>query len=759
MANINANSGTFQVNTITANDQIQSSVTALGSGGFLVTWTSGNTNESDVYGQRYDSSGNRMGTEFRINSYTYNSKHSSSVTGLKNGGFVVTWTSSAQDGALSGVYGQRYDSSGSRSGNEIRINSYTINDQLDSSVTGLNDGGFVVTWSSAAQDGWGWGVYGQRYDSSGNRSGNEFRINSHTTTSQFASSVTGLNGGGFVVTWSSDGDDEDGETGICAQIYNARGGRVSREFNITPYSSYERTSSVTALGDGGFVVVWQAGYTIDDDDYGNYPFRGNIYGQRYSANGSRVGSKFRVNDSTPYNLGVPSVTALQDGGFAIAWSSAEAIPIPGEWDAEFYQYVNAQQYSANGSRVGNRFSTVLSPSLGYYSPRVGLSSSADGGFIVTWEGTNSGPDYSTEIYGKRFHADGNPYQDFSGTPGDDSWTGGDGDDIIAGGEGNDNLYGGSGNDILRGGAGNDSLSGGGGIDSACYDTATSAVTVNLNTTAAQITGGDGTDTLIGIENLLGSNFNDTLTGNGAANILDGKGGADTMIGGFGNDTYYVDDSGDIATETSTLPTEIDTVISSVTRILGNNLEKLTLSGSNAISGYGNVLANTLTGNNAANVLDGKGGNDILLGKLGNDILIGRDGDDTISGGGNSDYLFGRDGNDTLTGGRGADTFVFDCALNSATNRDIITDFSHANDTVRLDRTIFTKFATGTLLSTQFRASSTGNALDRNDFFLYNTSTGALLYDADGSGAGAAVRFATLANTPTNVSYNDFVVVA
>ncbi|MGR4975001.1 retention module-containing protein [Pseudomonas sp. LARHCG127] len=142
----------------------------------------------------------------------------------------------------------------------------------------------------------------------------------------------------------------------------------------------------------------------------------------------------------------------------------------------------------------------------------------------------------------------------TGTSGDDVLLAGNGDDVLNAGGGNDTLSAGSGNNTLQGGAGddvlysgagNDLLDGGSGHDTASYAHATSAVTVNLGLLAAQNTLGAGTDTLAGIENLVGSNFNDTLTGDGASNridgglghdVLNGAGGDDLLIGGQGNNT-------------------------------------------------------------------------------------------------------------------------------------------------------------------------------------------------------------------------------
>ncbi|MDT4801590.1 repeat domain protein [compost metagenome] len=121
--------------------------------------------------------------------------------------------------------------------------------------------------------------------------------------------------------------------------------------------------------------------------------------------------------------------------------------------------------------------------------------------------------------------------------GDTTLRGGSGEDVLMAGAGNDSLSGNSGNDLLVGGPGNDALSGGDGIDTAAYYDATSGVTVSLVPTTQQNTGGAGLDTLSGIENLLGSDFDDNLTGNGGDNLLAGNGGSDRLTGGAGADTF------------------------------------------------------------------------------------------------------------------------------------------------------------------------------------------------------------------------------
>ena len=273
--------------------------------------------------------------------------------------------------------------------------------------------------------------------------------------------------------------------------------------------------------------------------------------------------------------------------------------------------------------------------------------------------------------------------------------------------------------LLTSTAGNDVLTGTPSLnDSATYANATAGITVSLLINTQQNTIGAGRDTLADIENLVGSNFNDDLTGNAGHNVLTGRAGndilrgwsgADTMIGGLGNDTYLVENVGDIVTENLNQGT--DTVSSRLTYTLPANVEKLILTGTSAINGTGNGLANVITGNSAVNRLNGGSGNDTLDGGL---------------------------GNNRLTGGTGNDIFKF----TTKNHVDIIADYNVANDTMQLENSIFTALtATGTLPAGQFRIGA--QAVDANDFIIYNSTTGALLYDANGNGAGAAVQIATL----------------
>jgi phosphodiesterase/alkaline phosphatase D-like protein len=206
---------------------------------------------------------------------------------------------------------------------------------------------------------------------------------------------------------------------------------------------------------------------------------------------------------------------------------------------------------------------------------------------------------------------------------------------------------------------------------------------------------------------------------------------------------------------------------------------------------GTACKDELKGTDDADVILGAGAGDVLKGGCGNDYLDGGKGHDVVQGGGGDDHIFGRDahdrlnggdgndlidggrgqdrleggtgddvlsgglGKDRLTGGGGNDTFKFDEAL-SRSNVDLITDFSVADDTIWLDNAVFTALATtGPLAAGNFHVGAT--AFDADDFFVYNNETGALYYDADGSGADAQIKFATL-QTGLALTSGDFLVV-
>jgi Ca2+-binding RTX toxin-like protein len=224
-------------------------------------------------------------------------------------------------------------------------------------------------------------------------------------------------------------------------------------------------------------------------------------------------------------------------------------------------------------------------------------------------------------------------------------------------DGSYSISGQAGNDVIKGFNGDDYLSGDEGDDT--------------------ITGGNGDDQLIGGEG------NDSLDGGDGNDLLEGGTGVDTLNGGTGDDSYYIDNVGDLITgETSTSGT--DTVFSSISINLGANLENLNLIGEGNITGAGNSLNNFLVGNNKINILNGLAGDDVLYGLDGNDTLRGGEGNDYLDGDNNPAIADGDSeldrpvyvGADRLEGGIGNDTYVV-----NATGDTVVENSNEGTDTV------------------------------------------------------------------------------
>ena len=235
----------------------------------------------------------------------------------------------------------------------------------------------------------------------------------------------------------------------------------------------------------------------------------------------------------------------------------------------------------------------------------------------------------------------------TGTNGDNSLTASQGDDIIRAMDGNDVLDGWLGADKMFGGAGDDTYyvdnAGdrayeytGNGLDNGGTDTVHASVSFTLGNFVENLILDASSAPVNGYGNGLGNDItgNDdanVLKGYGGDDILDGGLGVDRMYGGAGNDTYYVDEASDRAYEYGGDGIDTggtDTVIASVSFVLGNFIEGLALAtGAGDINGYGNGLGNEIKGNEGANVLKGYGGNDVLIGGAGADKMFGGSGDD------------------------------------------------------------------------------------------------------------------------------------
>ena len=227
-----------------------------------------------VAGQRFDSAGAKVGSEFQANTYTTDQQYLPSVSSDPSGGFVVVWQSYDQDGDSDGVFGQRFDSTGTKDGGEFQVHTITTGYQSHPSVASTGSGGFVVAWEHYPDES-AYVVHGQRFDGTGAKVGGEFQLNT-STGKHFRPEVAADPSGNFVVAWErSYPGDARFSPGLFGQRFDSAGNKRGAEFQVNTYTTfYQDDPAVAADLSGNFVVVWES--------YQDGGFTG-VFGQRFSA--------------------------------------------------------------------------------------------------------------------------------------------------------------------------------------------------------------------------------------------------------------------------------------------------------------------------------------------------------------------------------------------------------------------------------------------------------------------------------------------
>jgi DNA-binding beta-propeller fold protein YncE len=383
------------VNTYTADAQGQVAVDHDENGNYVVIWESfGQSDEQDVFGQRFDSFDLPIGLEFQVNSSTSVDQVSNrnSLAVNDDGSFVVTWSdNNFLDGDEIGVFMQLFDVDGNFVNGETQVNDFTTGDQTLPSVASDASGNFVIVWQSVGQDGFSNGIYGKRFDASGNaltppgtalkgtEVGEEFRVNTTTTESQTLANVAMDPNGNFVVVWR-------GGLRNYFQLYNAAGEPVGGETEIfsAPLPSSSNLS-VDMDDNGNFVVVW--------DDLPEAEIVGTIMAQIFDASGNPVGDSFQVDQDDEYGKFDPNVTMDPDGNFVVTWTSIDQ---DGDSDGVFYR-----KYSADGTPTGNE-AQISQNSSGEQDTTAGTMIN-DNYFILAWEDSSDSLDLDNEaVYIRSF---------------------------------------------------------------------------------------------------------------------------------------------------------------------------------------------------------------------------------------------------------------------------------------------------------------------------------------------------------------------
>jgi Ca2+-binding RTX toxin-like protein len=298
-----------ELTLVSASSLIRPVITGLANGGFVVTWDG-----FTIRAQVFDANGVATGAAFDVSPFGVSGADFQDVTALPNGGFAVTWhdtRTTGSDTTGSGIHLRVYDQAGVPVGADLLVNTQTTGNQADTSISTLTGGGYVVTWTDRGAGGGNWVIKARIFDSAGVPMGSEFAVNPSTGASvtSVESSVTTLANGNFAVAWNESGQHH-------IKVYSASGILVGTEVLVDTYLSGTQVGpELAALSDGGFAITWRENVAPMNDGSGS-----SIYTQVFDAGAQSTGPRLLVNTQTNGDQTLPSIVGLADGAFVVTWS-------------------------------------------------------------------------------------------------------------------------------------------------------------------------------------------------------------------------------------------------------------------------------------------------------------------------------------------------------------------------------------------------------------------------------------------------------
>ena len=521
------------VNTYTSNDQNYPSITALTGGGYVVSWSGySSQGSSEISAQLITDAGALSGSEFAVNTNASSTQKISEVASLEDGGFIVVYESYRTNAY--NINAQRFDASGNKVGSEILVTNITSSsyDLYRPSVAGLTDGGYVISWESRNSSG-DYDVYAKRYDALGQVSKDEFKVNAYVDYDQNYSKVVATQDGGYVITWQSYSNLNSQDWDVVAAQFNSEDDQIASESVVSSISRYSQLyADVTLLNNGSLAFAW-SGYGNTDVDDWDYEVSTRVANSVTAVKGSSLDDLIEdgigdeaVNGAAGYNTFSLNgsiydyiVTRLDDGGVLVR--SIVGTPNVQDGDSLLYNiqklvfeddgsfrelddvssvkdaanpvlafgetfsgqiYRNDQDWfritngPANGkvvvalsgdstTKLSSQTTDLITVNDSWQEITKEITLDANGEYSLSVSNTslnlNVIKGYQITAYridssstdGNDTITAGTDYEYLTGGKGNDTLIGSDRDQYLDGGEGNDIIYGGAGRDVIVGGDG------------------------------------------------------------------------------------------------------------------------------------------------------------------------------------------------------------------------------------------------------------------------------------------------------------------
>jgi hypothetical protein len=364
-------------------DQWYPNIAMDGFGNFIIAWQDYRNGNYDIYTRRYNSTGTSQGSNFKVNDDIGSSDQWHQDIAIDgSGNFVIAWEDERNWNG--DIYIQRYNSSGTRLGSNVKVNDDTESHyQLFPVIAMDHLSNFVVTWEDNRNG--NYDIYAQKYDPSGTPLGSNFKVNDDSGSTWQEEPAIKIDGSGnFVITWC---DRRNGNLDIYAQRYDSSGTPIGSNFKVNDDfgSASQLHPAIGMDGSGNFVITWQDHRNNNSD----------VYMQRYNASCVALGTNLKVNDDTiTASQWYPTISMDGSGNFVITWMDYRN----GNFD------IYAQRYNSSGITLNSNFKVNDDAGTTFqYYPAIATDDS--GKFVITWEDYRNG---NADIYAQRYESSGNP---------------------------------------------------------------------------------------------------------------------------------------------------------------------------------------------------------------------------------------------------------------------------------------------------------------------------------------------------------------